>query len=162
MHAQEIVVGFRTPSGRLTAIQSFKTIQLPRMVRDKPGAWDPCICLDWGHQFLAYLKSVIMSPDATPRQDVNNLTMTAKPGVWRVKFTPRSGIHLSVLDEEGVRDVEAGEDRIGFLPRWYFDSVDAAAQYHTLAGETHPPASVKVRAEQTHDGSRDVNKGWRL
>uniref|UniRef100_A0A0W0FGQ7 Decapping nuclease n=1 Tax=Moniliophthora roreri TaxID=221103 RepID=A0A0W0FGQ7_MONRR len=37
----EIVVGFRTPRGQLTSTKSYKTMEIPRMVRGKPGGWDP-------------------------------------------------------------------------------------------------------------------------
>ncbi|KAH7915603.1 RAI1 like PD-XK nuclease-domain-containing protein [Hygrophoropsis aurantiaca] len=103
----EIFVGFRKPSGHLTTTQSFQTIQIPRLVRGKPGAWDPLICLDWGSKFLSFLQDTVKSG--------------SQRDVWRLKFVPKVGVTAVVLDEIGVRDVEAGEDRVGFLPRWYWD-----------------------------------------
>lgn len=43
--------------------------------------------------------------------------------VWRVKFTPGTGIALTQLDDTGVTEVENGEERVGFLPKWYFDEL---------------------------------------
>lgn len=43
--------------------------------------------------------------------------------MWRVSFIPRVGVKISLLDKVGVEDVEAGEDRVGFLPRWYWDEL---------------------------------------
>ena len=88
------------------------------MVRGKQNAWDPQICLSWGDKFLTWLKSSIVgesrSDNATPES------------VWRVKFTPRVGVELALLSEEERREVEAGEDRIGFLPKWYYTEIQDA------------------------------------
>ncbi|KAH9995835.1 RAI1 like PD-XK nuclease-domain-containing protein, partial [Russula vinacea] len=53
----EILVGFRTPNGILKTTESFKTLEIPRMVRGKENAWDPQICLSWGESFLTWIKS---------------------------------------------------------------------------------------------------------
>ncbi|KAI0034723.1 RAI1-domain-containing protein [Vararia minispora EC-137] len=106
----EIVVGFRTPKGELTALQTFKTMQIPRMVRGKPGTWNPQICLAWGDQFLTWLRAHVGRGDATE-----------VPAVWRVSFVPRTGVKLVRLDETGVSDVVNGDDRYGFLPTWYWE-----------------------------------------
>ena len=109
---QEIVVGFRTPAGKIVDVQSFKTIQIPRLVRNKPGAWDPVLCLDWGNRFLTFLKATI--------QDSSSSGEGTGTRVWRVRFTPNVGVGVVLLDEEAVKDVQGGEDRVGFLPRWYW------------------------------------------
>jgi len=63
--------------------------------------------------FLNFLKDVIGSHN------------TDRDGrVWRVKFTPRVGVSVSLLDKAGTAEVEAGEDRVGFLPRWYWDGLE--------------------------------------
>ncbi|PCH42099.1 RAI1-domain-containing protein [Wolfiporia cocos MD-104 SS10] len=124
----EIVVGFRTPSGRMNTIQSFKTMEIPRLVRGKPHAWDPLLCLDWGHRFITFLKSIAVATDTDDvRGDSNNeegkMADRAKTRVWRVKFLPRVGVSVSLLDDAGVQEVQAGEDRVGFLPRWFWDGL---------------------------------------
>ncbi|EKM48758.1 uncharacterized protein PHACADRAFT_69227, partial [Phanerochaete carnosa HHB-10118-sp] len=106
----EIVVGFRTPQGQLSTIQSFKTVQIPRLVRGKPHAWDPSICLGWGHRFIEFLRSILASQPSSL-------------GVWRAKFLPGTGVTLSLLDDLGIAEVEASDDRVGFLPRWYVDEL---------------------------------------
>ncbi|KAG6865781.1 hypothetical protein C0991_011773 [Blastosporella zonata] len=124
----EIVVGFRTPSGVVTTTQSFKTIQLPRLVRGKPGAWDPLICLAWGDQVITFLKDVVrreICPDAS---------------VWRVKFTPRKGIAVTMLDLVDMEDVRGGEDRVGFLPTWYWKESQAAGAHKATPAK--PPAAA--------------------
>ncbi|KAJ7476012.1 RAI1 like PD-XK nuclease-domain-containing protein [Mycena latifolia] len=105
----EILVGFRTPAGQVTTTQVFKTVEIPRLVRGKPHAWDPAACLRWGGAFLEFLQAQLKDRPATD--------------VWRVRFTPTVGVELRVLDAAEVADVVAGEERVGFLPREYWEEV---------------------------------------
>jgi len=45
--------------------------------------------------------------------------------VWRVKFVPGSGLSVTELEPAEVAEVVNGEDRVGFLPRWYWDEIQA-------------------------------------
>ncbi|EPQ52575.1 RAI1-domain-containing protein [Gloeophyllum trabeum ATCC 11539] len=144
----EIIVGFRTPSGRLTTIQTFKTVQLPRLVRGKPGAWDPQLCLDWGRRFLTFLKSTVQTDPNTPEENKR---------VWRVRFTPGKGVSVRLLDEEGVRDVEGGEERVGFLPNWFWeeemgrkegDKEEPRASEQGKRDEAEPPVKLDTTRTQ--------------
>ncbi|EJF63130.1 RAI1-domain-containing protein [Dichomitus squalens LYAD-421 SS1] len=128
----EIVVGFRTPAGRITTTQSFKTIQMPRLVRGKPHAWDPQICLRWGQEFLASLKARL-SEQASSAQTGPSPTYSSR--VWRVTLTPGLGVSVYPLDEEGVKEVQGGEDRVGFLPSWYFEQVAEPAEDRSVPGQ---------------------------
>ncbi|KAH8118243.1 RAI1-domain-containing protein [Phellopilus nigrolimitatus] len=137
----EIKVGFRTPAGRLKDLQSFKTVQLPRLVRGKPGAWDPNICLDFGSRFIIFLRSIIDDWDmgssgSSPSSSSDILSESRAAGrksrskeecVWRVTFVPGRGPEVVLLDDAGVADVRNGEDRVGFLPTFYWDKVSARA-----------------------------------
>lgn len=147
---KEIVVGFRTPSGTVTTTQSFKTIQIPRLVRGKPGAWDPLVCLDWGDQFLAYLKGVVQTSTGN----------AAKPvPVWRVKFLPKNGVSVEMLDRAGVDDVVGGEDRVGFLPTWFFDDVVEKS----LSPGDEPRAHQQPIRSAPHQASTPVvTSGWQI
>jgi RAT1-interacting protein len=89
-------------------------MQIPRMVRGKPNAWDPQVCLAWGDQFLSWL-----------RAQLNHAGSNSAPGVWRVRFTPRSGVTLTKLGVAEISDVENGEDRVGLLPKWYWEKINA-------------------------------------
>jgi RAT1-interacting protein len=115
------VVGFRTSGGVVTTVQSFKTAQIPRLVRGKPGAWDPFVCLDWGDRFLTFLRSSICGGDTS--------------SVWRVKFLPGSGIKVEELGPSGLEEVVNGEDRVGFLPSWYWEEI---------MRESHPTTSIGI------------------
>ncbi|KAJ7707493.1 RAI1 like PD-XK nuclease-domain-containing protein [Mycena rosella] len=105
----EILVGFRTPAGQVSTTQVFKTVEIPRLVRGKLHAWDPTTCLRWGNAFLGFLQAQLKGQ---PERDV-----------WRVRFTPGMGVELRALDAVEVEDVVAGEERVGFLPRVYWDEV---------------------------------------
>lgn len=106
-------MGFRTPAGVVSTVQSFKTVEIPRLVRGKPGAWDPLLCLDWASRFLTFLQQTIMSH--SPEEDTS-----LGPAVWRVWFSPSAGIRVRQLNSTEMADVVHGEDRVGFLPRWYW------------------------------------------
>ncbi len=111
-------MGFRTPVGVISTIQSFKTVEIPRLVRGKAGAWAPLTCLDWGNRFLTFLQSVIPSSHL-PGGDAGG----SGPDVWRAVFSPGTGIKLRQLNETELSDVVHGEDRVGFLPRWYWSEL---------------------------------------
>ncbi|KAL6301977.1 RAI1-domain-containing protein [Sparassis latifolia] len=160
----EIVVGFRTPSGQLTTLQSFKTIEIPRLVRGKPGAWDPLICLDWGYRFLSFLKSVIQPRDddtATLVSKGNTEEANTKARVWRVKFVPRSGVSVSPLDDSGVGEVEGDEDRVGFLPKWYWDELQVPDLIHNKEEDCEEPHNQDLE-RMTATPAVSLPRGWQI
>lgn len=119
-------MGFRTPAGEVRTTQSFKTAEIPQLVRGKPDAWDPEICMDWGRKFLAFVQDLVPnSPEGRTDTDAANesgsKSSRPKAKVWRLHFVPGMGVSAELLDEEGVREVEGGEDRIGILPYWYWE-----------------------------------------
>ncbi|KAJ7450288.1 RAI1-domain-containing protein [Mycena galericulata] len=123
----EILVGFRTPSGKITTTQTFLTVEIPRLVRGKAHAWDAARCLRWGEAFLGFVRTHV-SPrcgDGTRREEEEDETHP-DAAVWRITFRPNVGVELVRLDDESVRDVEGGEERVGFLPRWYWEEVTGA------------------------------------
>ena len=97
------------------------------MVRGKPNAWDAQICLDWGEKFLTWVKKNVTSGIVAPES------------VWRVKFTPRVGVELTLLHDDIARkEVEAGEDRVGFLPTWYWEEIQVAYSEHNNTSGLDP------------------------
>ena len=98
-------MGFRTAKGQLATTETFRTIEIPRIVRGKPGGWEPTICLGWGYRFLRKL-----------------LETCSEGKVWRVDFKPGSGALLRELNEEETREVANREERVGFLPEWYVNA----------------------------------------
>ncbi|KAF9446833.1 RAI1-domain-containing protein [Macrolepiota fuliginosa MF-IS2] len=112
----EIIVGFRTPGGVVSMVQPFRTVEIPRLVRGKPGAWDPLLCLDWGNRFLTLMQNTVVAH--SPADDASS-----GPSVWRVRFSPGTGIRVRQLNATDMEDVMRGEDRVGILPRWYWDEI---------------------------------------
>lgn len=45
----EVVVGFRTPEGRIANVQSFQTLDFPKIAKEG-GDWDGGLCLEFGLQ----------------------------------------------------------------------------------------------------------------
>ncbi|PIL36601.1 hypothetical protein GSI_00290 [Ganoderma sinense ZZ0214-1] len=156
----EIIVGFRTPAGRITTTQSFKTIQIPRLVRGKPHAWDPQICLQWAQQFIGLLKNQLFE-QPSPDDEHSDAYV---PRVWRITFTPKDGIKMHALDDDGVKDVQGGEDRVGFLPSWYYKEI-----VDTPNRQTRPSPSESASSRSPKDGPGTTNvsqpathHGWAL
>jgi RAT1-interacting protein len=116
------------------------------MVRGKPDAWDPQICLAWGETFLAWIRSNLVSSIATPES------------VWRVKFTPHVGVELTLLQEDERREVEASEDRVGFLPDWYWKEIQDVPDQHGR--------SCRVKPEPTRSSAATSSSarltGWQI
>lgn len=110
----------------MVTVQSYKTLEIPRMVRGKQNAWDPQICLLWAETFLTWLKGNVEAGNAAPG------------AVWRVKFTPCVGVQLVLLQEEERREVEAGEDRVGFLPTWYWKEIRDVSGASSGTKDTEP------------------------
>jgi len=124
----------------LTTVQSFKTVQIPRLVRGKPSGWDPLVCLEFGHQFLGFLKNVI--------RDNNETEGSTSSAVWRANFVPGSGLAVAKLNAAEADEVVNGEDRVGFLPRWYWDEIQGAVQ-------------DSIRPDAANDGTSDTHMGGR-
>ena len=74
--------------------------------------------------------------------------------VWRVAFTPKVGITVVMLDASGVEDVMGGDDRVGFLPRWYWDEME-------LTADGSGDASAH-RGESSQRQASGVPSGWRI
>ncbi|KAJ6507959.1 RAI1-domain-containing protein [Mycena vitilis] len=167
----EILVGFRTPAGEVQTLQTFRTVEIPRLVRGKAHGWDPAVCLRWGEAFLGWVGRCVGGngqrdgggPDDPGKERAQDGTRGGEekedgkdekkekksvPAVWRLTFRPGVGVELVRLDEEGVRDVEReplgepntdddakGEERVGFLPRWYWEEVTGGAGTNGVNGD---------------------------
>ena len=140
--------------GQLKTVQSFKTLEIPGLVRGKPHAWDPQICLVWAETFLAWIKSNVVVSGAAPES------------VWRVKFTPCVGVELTLLREDERREVEAGEERVGFLPDWYWKEIQDVTgdQHGSSTSSTKPELSrscvLTAAASALRSGA--LPPGWQI
>lgn len=157
------MVGFRSPKGYLQDVQSFKTLDLPRLVRGKPHAWNPSLCLTWGEKVISFLKretrvygdgirTTNLQLPKLPNSDINDTEGT----VWRLTFTPGVGLSLRILDQEEVVEVVAGEDRVGFLPRWYWNSVANEGKGKDAEKLPETRAMVNSNSEANSCGKRNA------
>lgn len=83
-----------------------------------------------------------------------------KRKVWRVKFVPRVGVSVSLLDDAGVCEVEAGEDRVGFLPKWYLDIQEKDGVRHGER-EQEQMQIVPPLSRRSPD-SHNLPPGWQI
>ncbi|GAA5864828.1 hypothetical protein JCM8547_009244 [Rhodosporidiobolus lusitaniae] len=126
-----VTVGFRTRQGQLTGLQSFNTLDIPRMVRGKPHAWDPQACLASARELLvsihrnisthpssvaaesAFLSSSPLSSSSGPSTTAESTSLEgplpAYP-VFRISFTPAStalgpaGLTIRELNEHELKE----------------------------------------------------------
>jgi len=137
-------------------------------------AWDAGVCLEWGNRFLEFLKGVV-GPGASLREHSlddqeqehakeGKVMEDPDPTIWRVTFTPKQGVSARVLDADEVADVRgcggtAGEstgeepeeekvDRVGFLPRWFWDEVHSASTGAGASGGKKEVVSEEPRREE--------------
>ncbi|KAF9026457.1 hypothetical protein BDZ89DRAFT_1067548 [Hymenopellis radicata] len=89
----EIVIGFRSPSGEVTSVESLKTADIPQAVERNLG-----VHVKWWAQLYADL-----------RQRMN----AGKPEtVWRIRLDTKNS-HMDMVEL----------DEWDFLPRWYWDEL---------------------------------------
>ncbi|KAG8953127.1 decapping endonuclease targeting mRNA [Tulasnella sp. 424] len=110
----EVVVGFRTPEGRIANVQSFQTLDFPKIAKER-GDWDGGVCLEFGFQVLTHILRFTRFRQKHFKD----------PIVWRINFQPGVGITLKPLslDTPECDEVANGEDREGFLPNSYYDHI---------------------------------------
>lgn len=109
---QDIFVGFRSHDGVLQSTQSISTLDIPRLVRGKGShSWDAGLVLEFAERFLLFLRDELLR------------TTSDASDVWRITFTPRTGIRIHKLHSDAeIAEVSNGEDRVGFLPREFYES----------------------------------------
>ncbi|GAA5987321.1 hypothetical protein JCM10908_001908 [Rhodotorula pacifica] len=139
-----VTVGFRTRQGVLAGLQSFQTLEIPRLVRGKPHAWDPKACLASAESLLSFIRQTLasqLSSAASPFDPVATPTANAEHPVFRITFAPSSssssagspGLGISIrqltrheIEEEvlaGKQTLEEEGGRVGFLPRKWVEAV---------------------------------------
>ncbi|KAF9346061.1 hypothetical protein BGX26_002451 [Mortierella sp. AD094] len=58
-----IIVGFRDDDGNVVTVETFKTMEIPRLVRGKEGAWDTAICINFLDGVFNFLRKLIVIDD---------------------------------------------------------------------------------------------------
>lgn len=110
----------------------FRTLELPRLVRGHPHAWDPHACLSLASAFLAHLHHVLDADRDAQRHAPDG--QAARAGrVFRISRAPGGpAVHITALPQDEVdrMNIEAGSrqpaeggepQRVGILPEWYVD-----------------------------------------
>ncbi|GAA5843549.1 hypothetical protein JCM5353_005452 [Sporobolomyces roseus] len=140
----QVTVGFRTRQGQLAALQTFKTLEIPRLVRGKPHAWDPIACLSSARSLLSFIHQTLSShisshPDPETPHSVFRISFSPKTG-W--KGEP-AGVSIRVVGkEEFERDVLGGkkeEERVGFLLKRWVDGIKERRERIRRKAETSAP-----------------------
>lgn len=52
-----IIVGFRDDNGILVEEETFETLKIPGMVRERSGAWDGNVCINFAGEILKFIRS---------------------------------------------------------------------------------------------------------
>ncbi|KAI1309331.1 Dom-3 Z [Mortierella claussenii] len=58
-----IIVGFRDDDGNVLTVETFKTMEIPRLVRGKEGAWDTTVCINFLDGVLNFLRKIVVIDD---------------------------------------------------------------------------------------------------
>jgi RAT1-interacting protein len=66
--------------------------------------------------------------------------------VWRVSFRPGIGVTVGMLDQDGIEDVVGREDRVGFLPTWYWEELHASNVHIDQSAQGAEDHHVQVKA----------------
>ncbi|CDZ97812.1 Nuclear 5'-3' exoribonuclease-interacting protein, Rai1p [Phaffia rhodozyma] len=138
-----IMIGFRSDRPpTIQSVQTFRTMDIPRLVRDKPGGWQPGVCLNFGKQALEFIRGVVRDGEGDGRD-------TGKT-VWRIKFAPLKGLEMRPLDASEIPELESGRPPIdnwiparwGFLPGWMAPNASRVdTNLEADAQEDHQPPS---------------------
>ncbi|GAA5822437.1 hypothetical protein JCM3770_000270 [Rhodotorula araucariae] len=161
-----VTVGFRTRQGHLTGLQSFSTLDIPRLVRGKPYAWTPGACLASARDLVAFLHQTLATHPSTTRAEAALRTATATAcfdwPVFRVAFAPAAGGGVSIREltraevaaevwgakrrtDDGGAEGEgagavAGAGRVGFLlERWVRGVRDRRTRLDAASAAGAPP-----------------------
>lgn len=95
----KIVCGFRDDNGIVKRLQTYPTLEIPKMIKDIPHCWDPAVCFNFCDKFLQTIKDTITKDD------------------------PRKAYVFTYTPNEPVRWLEYPQDsEYSFLPPWYYQS----------------------------------------
>lgn len=104
----KIFVGLRK-DGRLQCTQTIRVEEMEQ------STWDIPTRLTWAYKVLSTIREVCMQ---------GNSGLDGHR-VWRTQVRgPSHGIQIRELDEEEVRKLNPGEERVGILPKWYVDGLN--------------------------------------
>lgn len=97
-----VVCGFRDDAGIVHRIGYYKTLELPRLVRGEPNAWNPAVCFNFLGDFLSQVKRCVSCEDL----------------VYVFEFRAGSG-------RVQARACTSDDKSYCFLPDWFRNAVGA-------------------------------------
>ena len=97
----KVICGFRDHTGCVRKLQTYNTLEIPRIVRHERDMWDASICINFLNKFLTWVKSVAV------KDDDKKVYMFS----WRTPF-----IQVTVSEME--------DESHAFLPEWFIKSQD--------------------------------------
>lgn len=108
----------------------FSTLEMPKLVRGKPYAWDPQAGLNLADAMLNFVRETILQDEEAKRggrDDSDAAESNATPPVYRLSFSPTTHT-LSVtrltpqqVSNEVVGKSEGDIERVGFLPQAFYE-----------------------------------------
>jgi len=119
----KVFVGFRDREGTLQATHEFETLAMPAAVKGKgPHEWSSKPCLNMANAILQFAQSSIRGTLALS-SETGNRSAGEQNAVFRLAFDPVARrVTLIRLTDEEVAEVKGPDvDRVGFLPRRYYD-----------------------------------------
>ncbi|KAG1169830.1 hypothetical protein G6F70_008113 [Rhizopus microsporus] len=60
-----IICGFRNDDGLLMEVKQYKTLEIPRQVRNTKNTWNPAVCLNFANRLLDWIRHNITKDDPT-------------------------------------------------------------------------------------------------
>ncbi|GAA6009996.1 hypothetical protein JCM10207_007511 [Rhodosporidiobolus poonsookiae] len=180
-----VTVGFRTRQGQLTGIQHFATLDIPRLVRGKPHAWDSQACLASAQDLITFIHRTLSNHPSTqsaeaafaspaPPASSSGPSSSGDPSpalpsfpVFRLSFTPSpsalgpAGLSVRELTPEEVEGEVCGakrtERRVGFLlERWVREVRERRREINERMSYAPPPAPAVPYIPPTASAGRRV------
>ncbi|KAI9342642.1 RAI1 like PD-XK nuclease-domain-containing protein [Obelidium mucronatum] len=131
----KVVVGFRDDHGYVESLKVFKTLEIPRMVRETAAAkgetsWDPVVCINWADEVLSVLWKTLSKANAelVKGQNGNTDPVNTNDVVYRIKMKCNGDsrdkgrndgrAQLPLVNEGGAIEIFPGivDPSIAFVP----------------------------------------------
>lgn len=103
----QIIVGFRDDNGLVKSLKTYKTLEIPNLVKHETNMWSASICLNFMRKLLSWIQTSVTkdSPNVVYMMD------------WQPPFS-----HITIEEQQS--------DEFVFLRPWFiesFQSVDQAS-----------------------------------
>ncbi|KAI9481344.1 MAG: RAI1 like PD-XK nuclease-domain-containing protein [Benjaminiella poitrasii] len=104
-----IICGFRDDEGKIVKVKEYKTLEIPRMIRNKPNLWNPSVCLNFANSLLDWLRLMITENDVTVTYSIEFEYPFRE---IKLKCTSHTHIFLTQRYLDGTVEHEIGGERV--------------------------------------------------